>query len=300
MNLFAIPPHVPFLDAVAADWLDRAATPLAVADGLILLPTRRAARSLADAFLRVSGGQALLLPRIMALGALDEAPLALAGALDLPPAVEPAQRLAVLTQMILGLQGHHGAPRTADRAWPLAVELAALMDEAERSDIDLAARLPDAADDRFAAHWAETLTFLAIVTHAWPAWLAEQGLMNPAARQVALLDAQAEAWRAAPPARARAVGRHHRRNSRRGATGAGDRRAADRRGGAAGAGHRHDLTWRGERCPIRTRRPGCDACWTDSAGLAATFSPSLRGRGRVLFHPRAPPPSAVPCCRARR
>ena len=199
MNLFAIPPHVPFLDAVAADWLDRAATPLAVADGLILLPTRRAARSLADAFLRVSGGQALLLPRIMALGALDEAPLALAGALDLPPAVEPAQRLAVLTQMILGLQGHHGAPRTADRAWPLAVELAALMDEAERSDIDLAARLPDAADDRFAAHWAETLTFLAIVTHAWPAWLAEQGLMNPAARQVALLDAQAEAWRAAPP-----------------------------------------------------------------------------------------------------
>ncbi len=199
MNLFAIPPHVPFLDAVAADWLDRAATPLAVADGLILLPTRRAARSLADAFLRVSGGQALLLPRIMALGALDEAPLALAGALDLPPAVEPAQRLAVLTQMILGLQGHHGAPRTADRAWPLAVELAALMDEAERSDIDLAARLPDAADDRFAAHWAETLTFLAIVTHAWPAWLAEQGLLNPAARQVALLDAQAEEWRAAPP-----------------------------------------------------------------------------------------------------
>jgi ATP-dependent helicase/nuclease subunit B len=199
MNLFAIPPHVPFLDAVAADWLHSAATPLAVADGVILLPTRRAARSLADAFLRVSGGQAQLLPRIMALGALDEAPLALAGALDLPPAVEPAQRLAVLTRMILGLQGHHGAPRTADRAWPLAVELAALMDEAERSGIDLAARLPDAADDRFAAHWAETLTFLAIVTHAWPAWLAEQGLLNPAARQVALLDAQAEAWGAAPP-----------------------------------------------------------------------------------------------------
>ncbi|HET6238949.1 MAG TPA: double-strand break repair protein AddB [Acetobacteraceae bacterium] len=199
MNLFAIPPHVPFLDAVAANWLGHAATPLAVADGLILLPTRRAARSLADAFLRVSGGRALLLPRIMALGALDETPLALASALDLPPAVEPAQRLAVLTQMILGLQGHHGAPRTADRAWPLAVELAALMDEAERSGIDLAARLPDAADDRFAAHWAETLTFLAIVTHAWPAWLTEQGLLNPAARQVALLDAQAEAWRAAPP-----------------------------------------------------------------------------------------------------
>ncbi|HLB96237.1 MAG TPA: double-strand break repair protein AddB, partial [Acetobacteraceae bacterium] len=156
MNLFSIPAHMPFLDVVAAEWLDHAADPLAVADGLILLPTRRAARSLAEAFLRVSGGRALLLPRITALGALDEAPLTLAGALDLPPAVEPAQRLAVLTRLILGMGGENGAPRTADRAWPLAAELAALMDEAERAGIDLAERLPDAADDRFAAHWAET------------------------------------------------------------------------------------------------------------------------------------------------
>ncbi len=199
MNLFTIPPHVPFLDAVAAEWLDQAGTPMAVADGLILLPTRRAARSLAEAFLRVSAGRALLLPRIMALGALDEAPLALAGALDLPPAVEPAQRLAALTRLILGMQGENGAPRTADRAWPLAAELAALMDEAERAGVDLAARLPEAADERFAEHWAATLNFLAIVTEHWPAWLAGQGLMNPAARQVALLDAQAEAWRSAPP-----------------------------------------------------------------------------------------------------
>ena len=199
MNLLSIPARMLFLDAVAAEWLDHAADPLAVADGLILLPTRRAARSLAAAFLRVSGGRALLLPRITALGALDEAPLTLAGALDLPPAVEPAQRLAVLTRLILAMGGENGAPRTADRAWPLAAELAALMDEAERAGIDLAARLPDAADDRFAAHWAETLKFLAIVTDAWPAWLAEQGLMNPAARQVALLDAQAAAWGAVPP-----------------------------------------------------------------------------------------------------
>ena len=48
---------------------------------MILTPTRRAARSLAEAFLRVSQGRGLLLPRIVALGALDEAPLALAGAL---------------------------------------------------------------------------------------------------------------------------------------------------------------------------------------------------------------------------
>ena len=200
MNLFTLPLHVAILDSVATEWLERASgDPLETARGLILLPTRRAARALAEAFLRVSGGRALLLPRIVAIGALDEAPLALAGALDLPPAVEPMQRLAVLARMILAMGGADGAPRTADRAWRLAVELAALMDEAERAEIDLAERLPDAADPAFAEHWARTLTFLRIVTAAWPAWLAEQGLMNPAARQVALLDAQAKSWQRQPP-----------------------------------------------------------------------------------------------------
>ena len=192
---------MPFLDAIAGQWLRQSGEdPLAVSRGLILLPTRRAARALAEAFLRASGGRPLLLPRITALGALDEAPLTLAGALDLPPAVEPAQRLAALTRLILAMRGENGAPRTADRAWPLAAELAALMDEAERSEVDLARRLPDAADPAYAAHWARTLQFLRIVTRSWPDWLTEQRLMNPAARLVALLDAQARAWDAAPPA----------------------------------------------------------------------------------------------------
>ncbi len=170
-----------------------------MARGLILLPTRRAARALADAFLRAAEGRPLLLPRMTAFGALDEAPLALAGALDLPPAVEPAQRLAALTRLVLAMGGQDGAPRTADRAWPLAAELAGLMDEAELAEIDLAIRLPDAADPEHATHWQKTLAFLTIVTRAWPHWLAEQGLMNPAARQVALLRAQATAWQSAPP-----------------------------------------------------------------------------------------------------
>jgi ATP-dependent helicase/nuclease subunit B len=199
LNLFTINAHTPFLDAIAAAWLARESDPLRRADGLILLPTRRAARSLADAFLRLSEGRPLLLPRITAFGALDEMPLALAGALDLPPAVAPMARLSALTRLVLALGGRDGAPRQADGAWLLAEELANLMDEAERAEIDLAQRLPDAADPSLAHHWANTLEFLHIVTAAWPAWLEENGLMNPAARQVALLNAQAEAWRAEPP-----------------------------------------------------------------------------------------------------
>ena len=206
LNLFTVPPHVAFLDALASGWLARCRPgaagddPLGASRGLILLPTRRSARALAEAFLRVGDGRPLLLPRIVALGALDETPLALAGALDLPPAVDPMQRLAALTALILALRGDGGAPRSADRAWLLAGELAALMDEAERAEIDLAARLPDAADPEYAAHWARTLKFLHIVTGIWPAWLADNGVMNPAARQVALLAAQAREWQDNPPA----------------------------------------------------------------------------------------------------
>ncbi len=203
----------------------------------------------------------MLLPRITALGALDEAPLALAGALDLPPAVEPMQRLAALSTLILAMKGEGGAPRTADRAWLLAQELASLMDEAERAGIDLAERLPDAADPEYAAHWAQTLKFLHIVTDVWPAWLAENGVMNPAARQVALLEAQAQrlGGRTAGPSGAdrRHHGRHSRRRrlaARRGADAAGAGRAA-----AAGSGYGPRTPGRHWRRP--TPRPVWPACW---------------------------------------
>ena len=194
------PPHVPCLDALAADWLRRAGPdPLAAADGLILLPTQRAARALSEAFLRQSDGRPMLLPRIAALGALDEAPLALAGALDLPPAVDGTLRLAVLTRLVMALEGQFGAPGTADRAWQLAMELARLLDEAHRSEVSLADALPAAAEAGYAEHWSRTIEFLRIVTTAWPAWLADNGLLDAAERGIRLLDAQAAAWSECPP-----------------------------------------------------------------------------------------------------
>src|SRR3954467_12280858 len=105
LNLFTVSADVPFLDALARGWLARGDDPLTVSRGLILLPTRRSARALTDAFLRVARGRPMLLPRITALGALDAARLALAGVLDLPPPVEPMQRLAALTRLILALDG---------------------------------------------------------------------------------------------------------------------------------------------------------------------------------------------------
>lgn len=192
MNLATIAPSAPFLDEIATRWRDAHHAP---GEGLILLPTRRAARAMADAFLRVSNGAPMLLPRLTAIGAIDEAPLTLAGALDLPPAVPQMQRLAELSRLILLLPRGAGGVATADQACRLAGELARLMDEAERAELpDLPDALARAATGELAQHWETTLRFLDIVTRQWPLWLQAQGLMNPAARQVALLHAQARAW----------------------------------------------------------------------------------------------------------
>lgn len=202
MNIHSIAPGRPFLDVLARWWINGAGKkpdPLAIADGLILLPTRRAARSLGEAFLHASGGKPLLLPRILAIGALDEAPLTLAGALDLPPAVDATKRLATLTLFVLRLGGSNGAPIFADSAWRLAAELAALLDEAHRSGVSLADKLPEAAEAAYAEHWQQTVRFLALVTKHWPDWLADNGLMDGAERAIRLLECQAEAWAASPP-----------------------------------------------------------------------------------------------------
>ena len=200
-NLTTIAPNAAFLDTLAGWWLARVdqADPMAASQGIFLVPTRRAARGLAQAFLEQAGGRPLLMPRILPLGGLDEAPLALAGALELPPAVPPLQRLAVLSRLVLAMNGANGAPTEADRAWVLAEELAALLDEAARAEVDLAHALPRAVGEDYAAHWKVTLAFLSVVTGAWPARLSEQKLSDVAARQVALLDAQARAWRDTPP-----------------------------------------------------------------------------------------------------
>ncbi len=199
MKLATIPAEVPFLDTLAARWLAEHGTDT-LARGLVLLPTRRAARALAEAFLRAGGGRPMLLPRIASLGAPDEAPLALSGALDLLPAVDPQELLGALAALVMKLPAELGGAGGADRALLLARELAALMDEAERAEMDLPSALLQAADAAHAEHWQATLRFLEIVTRAWPEFLAANGLMNPAARQVALLRAQARAWTDEPPA----------------------------------------------------------------------------------------------------
>ena len=117
-RLYTIAPGIPFVDALARGLIARLGDasdgdPLALARATVLLPTRRAVRSLREAFLRVTDGHSLLLPRMMPLGDLDEDELALApdpatgsppngsAAGSLPPVIGGLRRQLLLAQLVL-------------------------------------------------------------------------------------------------------------------------------------------------------------------------------------------------------
>ena len=201
---FTIAPHRPFLDDLAAGLLAELEPqgPDALSQAVVLTPTRRGARALAQAFVRAGGGRALLLPQIRALGDLDEGePPFEPGevAADLPPAVSPLRRRFELARLVAEHGEALGRRPDAAAALDLADALAGFLDSAAIEEVDARARLPGLVPDELAEHWRRSADFLALALEAWPARLAELGLTDVTQRRTALLRALAAQWRAAPP-----------------------------------------------------------------------------------------------------
>ena len=221
-NVFTIPFGVPFLPTLADALLSGrfgaldAEEPLALADATILLPTRRAARSLRDILVRRSGRRSAVLPRIRPIGDVDEEDHILAGsdgraadAITLPPSISRLDRLLTLATMILAWGRATRAARASDGeqdlipasaadALRLAGDLARLIDDMQTAGVDWRA-LDRLAPDEHAGYWQLTLEFLAIAGAEWPRFLAEQGFADPVERRDRLIRAEAERLRAAPP-----------------------------------------------------------------------------------------------------
>ena len=181
---------ISFLDALAA-WLLEDATqdPLTLASSLILLPTRRACRSLREAFLRQSHGKPLLLPRISPLGDL---PVMLC-ATAIPPAMPPIRRELMLAELIAKSQRMR-----MHVAYELATELCELIDEIAREGGDFE-DLKQIVPESLAAHWQHTLEFLRIISFHWPRILQQEGMIDAGDHATQMMRALNASWQHSPP-----------------------------------------------------------------------------------------------------
>lgn len=199
-KVFTIAAGENFSDRLVAGLLQRhGGDPLALNRVTLLLPTRRGMRAVRDGFLRQTGGRATLLPRMYAIGDVDEEELLLDplhgdDVFAMPPAITELRRQLLLLHLIAHRRGIDPA-----QSAPLARELANLLDRLQTEDVPLTA-LDNLVPDDLAAHWQETLEFLNVLAAPWQELLAAEACMDPAARRNALLRAQAERWRqSAPP-----------------------------------------------------------------------------------------------------
>src|ERR1700730_14616373 len=113
MRVFSVPASAPFLRTVVAalvdgrlvDGFEARTHPERLAQATLYLPTRRSGRMVREIFLDELGTEAVLLPRIVALGDIDEDELAFAeeddshggaATLELPPSLGELERKLTL------------------------------------------------------------------------------------------------------------------------------------------------------------------------------------------------------------
>ena len=210
MRVLSVPLSVPFLRSVIAALVDgrlvegfEARTqPERLASATLYLPTRRAGRLAHGIFLDVLGLEAAILPRIVALGDIDEDELAFSedsepggiAPLDIPPKLSELERRLALTRMVALWAKQPvlsplvvGGPAST---LALASDLARLIDDMVTRGVDWNA-LDRLVPDQFDAYWQHTLEFLKIAREHWPAFLAEEKKIEPAARRDLLIEAEA-------------------------------------------------------------------------------------------------------------
>src|SRR5580704_10306431 len=212
-NVFNIPASAPFLpaliDALRAGKLvpgfPATNEPLELARATLYLPTRRACRLAREVFLDRFDGDAAILPRIVALGDLDEDEIVFSEAatcelaetaLALPPAFGALERRLTLAKLISSwaatITPDQGAPliaNTPEAAIALADALARLMDDMITRQVpwdNLDKLVPEDLDE----YWKQSLAFLKFMHPRWHAILAEQNAIEAAERRDMLIEAE--------------------------------------------------------------------------------------------------------------
>ncbi len=205
-QVYTIAAHRGFADALAAGLIPRYSEEgYGLARLTLLLPSQRAARTVTEAFVRLTRG-GMLLPRMAVVGDLDLDetlgslldPLG-AGA-DVPPAADPVQRWLRLAHYLREVEGDKAGQgagllrrafeigRTIDR---LLVEGLVPLDLLDEGKAGIVAELSQ--------HWQRnTVTFLKVQAH-WLAELSGRGEVDPPARRNQLFERAARRWQEEPP-----------------------------------------------------------------------------------------------------
>lgn len=202
---FTIPAHRPFVEDLARG-LTLALQPLGpegLSQAIVLTPTRRGARALAEAFLTVSCGKAVLLPQVRALGDLDEGePPFEPGdlVLDLPPAVSGYRRRFELARLVSEHSGLFDRPIDAAAALELADALAGFLDSLQIEEVEGGSgKIDGLVQGDLAKHWLRSADFLKLALDAWPRRLRDLGLIDVSERRVRLLRLLERQWTDNPP-----------------------------------------------------------------------------------------------------
>ncbi len=211
MRVFSVPVSAPLLRTVIAALVDgrlvegfeARSNPLNLAQATLYLPTRRALRLAREIFLDELKTDAAILPRIVALGDIDEDELAFsegaeqfggAAPLDLPPRLGELERRLTLAHLVAAwAKGPVLAPLVVGgpaSTLALAGDLARLMDDMVTRGVAWEA-LDKLVPDQLDKYWQHSLQFLRIARKEWPNHLQEIGRIEPAERRDRLIDAEA-------------------------------------------------------------------------------------------------------------
>ncbi len=199
-NIYNINATASFVDVLAQKFLQEYAnTPEELANVLFLLPTRRSAQNLIDAFVRQNGRAPTILPQVRPIGDVEEDEVLLTGNAevlnDLLPAIGTQERAMILTRLIMQRPDCFGAAQISlAQAYQLAQNLGNLIDTAYQENLDFA-ELPRLVSAEYASHWQETLKLLTIITENWPLILQNRGQTDTVFRRNRLLEEEMRIWR---------------------------------------------------------------------------------------------------------
>jgi len=222
MRVFNVPSSAPFLHTVISALVegrliagfDARVNPELLADATLYLPTRRAGRMAREVFLDVLQTDAVVLPRIVALGSVDEDELEFsddgqlggAEASLLPPKLDDLERRLTLAQLVAqwaaGLKSDDPTSAPLVTGGPastlaLAGDLTRLIDDMVTRKIEWPA-LDSLVPDDLDKYWQLTLDFLKVARDVWPPVLSAMGKLEPALRRDMLIAAEAKRLRAQP------------------------------------------------------------------------------------------------------